>query len=48
MLIEDPLVHGAIVCTVTYAHEEYVLKFVRAGKAVFCEKPIAETYEGTG
>ena len=44
----DPEVHGVIITTVTSTHEELTLKCVQAGKAVFCEKPLAETYEGTG
>ncbi|MCK4258207.1 MAG: Gfo/Idh/MocA family oxidoreductase [Halanaerobiales bacterium] len=33
------------VCLPTYLHEEYVIKAARAGKHVFCEKPIAISEE---
>ncbi|XP_065061517.1 myo-inositol 2-dehydrogenase-like [Rhopilema esculentum] len=46
-VLADPDLHGVIISTITSTHEEYVLKCLHAGKAVFCEKPLAETYEGT-
>lgn len=33
------------VCTPTYLHEEHVLAAVKAGKDIFCEKPLALTNE---
>lgn len=46
-VLDDPLVDGVIIATFTHAHEEQVLQCLRAKKAVFCEKPLAATYEGT-
>jgi myo-inositol 2-dehydrogenase/D-chiro-inositol 1-dehydrogenase len=40
-VIADPEIKGIIVCTPTAAHREVILKAVRAGKAVMCEKPIS-------
>ena len=48
LLLDDSKVHGVIIATVTSSHEELVVKSLNAGKAVFCEKPLAETYDGTG
>eukprot|EP00112_Aurelia_sp_Birch-Aquarium-sp1_P016750 Seg382.13 transcript_id=Seg382.13/GoldUCD/mRNA.D3Y31 product="Myo-inositol 2-dehydrogenase" protein_id=Seg382.13/GoldUCD/D3Y31 len=47
VVLSDPEVHGVIITTITSVHEELTLKCLQAGKAVFCEKPLAETYEGT-
>lgn len=33
-------VDGVLICTPTNTHAELIEKYVRAGKAVFCEKPI--------
>ena len=46
--VEDEKVHGVVIATITSSHEELVMKSLNAGKAVFCEKPVAETYDGTG
>ncbi|XP_023238725.1 uncharacterized protein LOC111637468 [Centruroides sculpturatus] len=45
-IFQDPNVDCVVVCTPTQTHEELVLRSLNAGKAVFCEKPIAPTYEG--
>jgi len=45
--LDDEKVHGVIIATVTSSHEELVVRSLTAGKAVFCEKPLAETYDGT-
>lgn len=38
--LDDPDVEGVIVASSTQTHLEFSLRAVRAGKAVFCEKPI--------
>lgn len=38
---------AVIVASPTYTHEEIVIKSLAAKKAVFCEKPVAETREDT-
>ena len=40
-MLQDPEVNAVIVTTPTNEHEFYVRKSLAAGKAVFCEKPIA-------
>jgi len=44
---DDPEVKGVIICTVTYTHEHFVKKCIQAKKAIFCEKPIAESLQDT-
>ena len=44
----DPTVQAAVVATPTDMHEDIVMRCLRAGKAVFCEKPIAPTLEAIG
>ncbi|XP_058954172.1 myo-inositol 2-dehydrogenase-like [Pocillopora verrucosa] len=41
----DPTVQAAVVATPTKMHEDIVMRCLRAGKAVFCEKPIAPTLQ---
>ncbi|CAH1775979.1 unnamed protein product [Owenia fusiformis] len=43
----DKSVSAVVVCSPTYAHEEIVKDALKNEKAVFCEKPIAESEEGT-
>ncbi len=43
----DASVEACLIATPTFTHEEFVLSSLEAGKDVFCEKPIAETGEGT-
>ncbi|EDO37815.1 predicted protein [Nematostella vectensis] len=45
--LADPSVKAAVICTPTPVHEQCVLMALRAGKAVFCEKPIADTLAST-
>jgi myo-inositol 2-dehydrogenase/D-chiro-inositol 1-dehydrogenase len=40
-VLSDPTVQGIVVCTPTADHREVILKSVRAGKAIMCEKPIS-------
>lgn len=44
-LIGSPDVNTVYVCTPTGSHRELVLEAARAGKAVFCEKPLARNLE---
>ena len=44
----DPTVQAAVVTTPTEMHEDIVMRCLRAGKAVFCEKPIAPTLQAIG
>lgn len=41
MVLGDSEVDAVLIATPTDTHEQYVIKSLRAGKAVFCEKPIA-------
>ena len=42
-LIADPEVEAVLVCSWGPSHEQYVTAAIRAGKFVFCEKPLATT-----
>ena len=44
-LIQSPLVDAVIVTTWDRTHEEFVVSAIKAGKYVFCEKPLADTAE---
>ena len=46
-VMRDSKVDAVIISTPTFTHEELVDKSLEAGKAVFCEKPLAETVEAT-
>ncbi|MGB1554245.1 MAG: inositol 2-dehydrogenase [Candidatus Puniceispirillaceae bacterium] len=39
-IAKDPNIDGVLICTPTDLHADQIEKFVTAGKAVFCEKPI--------
>ena len=45
-LINDPTVDAVVVTSWGPTHEEFVLAAIKAGKPVFCEKPLATTAEG--
>ena len=47
-VLRDPNVNAAVITTPTHLHEELVMSCLKAGKAVFCEKPIANTKEAIG
>ena len=42
-MIDDPKVDAVLVCSWGPSHEEFVTAAIRAGKPVFCEKPLATT-----
>ncbi|KAG0715183.1 putative oxidoreductase YrbE [Chionoecetes opilio] len=46
-VMQDPSVHAIVIATPTYMHKDLVMRGLKAGKAVFCEKPIAESLECT-
>lgn len=46
-LIDHPEVQGVIVATPTSLHVEPVIAVAAAGKALFCEKPLASTLDDT-
>jgi myo-inositol 2-dehydrogenase/D-chiro-inositol 1-dehydrogenase len=39
--LQDTSVHAIVICTPTADHREVILRALRAGKAVMCEKPIS-------
>ena len=39
-VFDDPAIAGVVICSSTDTHLEYTLRAARAGKAVFCEKPL--------
>ena len=44
-VIDDPKVDAVLVCSWGPTHEKFVTAAIRAGKPVFCEKPLATTEE---
>jgi len=42
----DPAIHACMVVTPMATHQKIIMQGLRAGKHVFCEKPMAETTEG--
>ena len=44
-VLADKTVQAVVVTTPTDQHEELILRSLRVGKSVFCEKPIAPTYD---
>ncbi|XP_071510428.1 inositol 2-dehydrogenase-like [Diadema antillarum] len=43
---KDERTRAIIVCTPTFTHDQIVLDGLKAGKAVFCEKPLSMTLNG--
>ncbi len=39
-VLADPEIDAVIICTPTNTHADLIERFARAGKAIFCEKPI--------
>jgi len=37
---QDAALEGVIICTPTDTHADYIERFARAGKKIFCEKPV--------
>jgi scyllo-inositol 2-dehydrogenase (NAD+) len=46
-LLNDPHIQGVIVASPTSTHPEVVIAAAQAGKAIFCEKPLALTLSAT-
>lgn len=46
-ILADPDIDGVLICTPSDQHAEHIMKAVDAGKAAFCEKPIAVDLEKT-
>ncbi len=46
-LLDDPRIQGVIVASPTSTHREVVIAAAQAGKAIFCEKPLALTLSET-
>lgn len=46
-LLASPQVQGVIVASPTSTHRDVVIAAARAGKAIFCEKPLALTLQAT-
>ena len=39
-LFSHPKINAVVICSPTSTHAEYIIKAAKAGKAIFCEKPI--------
>ena len=39
-ILADPSIDAVVICTPTDTHADLIERFARAGKAVFCEKPV--------
>lgn len=46
-LLENKEIEAVCLTSYTKFHPEHILKALRAGKHVFCEKPVAESYEAS-
>jgi inositol 2-dehydrogenase len=46
-LLADPAIEGVLIATLTHTHHDIVIAAAQAGKAIFCEKPIALTLAET-
>lgn len=47
-LVQDPEIDVIDVCTPPYLHKDMILRTLRAGKHVICEKPLAGYFGGEG
>ena len=48
IVIKDTTVTACVITTPTETHEGIVMACLEAGKAVFCEKPLANTVDAIG
>ena len=46
-LLDDPDIDAVLIASLTSLHAEHIEKSVQAGKAIFCEKPVAIDIEET-
>jgi myo-inositol 2-dehydrogenase/D-chiro-inositol 1-dehydrogenase len=44
-ILNDPEIQAVIICSSTDTHSDFVIKAARAGKHIFCEKPVDLTVE---
>ena len=44
-IINDPEINAVLICSSTDTHSPISLEAIKAGKHVFCEKPIALSYQ---
>ena len=47
-VLADDSVHACVIATPTDSHEALTIASLKAGKAVFCEKPLANSIEAIG
>lgn len=47
LVVNDPDIEAVFICTPTLTHIEWIKKAARAGKHIFCEKPISMSKEDT-
>lgn len=48
IVLNDNSLHACVIATPTQTHESLVLASLEAGKAIFCEKPLANSVEKIG
>ena len=46
-LLDDDEIDGVVIATLTNTHRDIVVAAAQAGKAIFCEKPLALTLDET-
>jgi len=39
-VLNDPDIHAVLICTITSTHADLIERSAKAGKAIFCEKPV--------
>lgn len=44
-IINHPDIDAVLICSSTSSHADYVIEAAKAGKAIFCEKPLDLTYD---
>ena len=45
LIFEDPSIHAVLICSSTDTHAEFIEAAAKAGKHIFCEKPIARSLD---